>query len=145
MRLVNTYLSVNEIDNNQVNIIKSIISYCFNNSIEVHKYKYEDRKYYEVDFDFDLVVEKNKILNVINKLIKMHEENFKLIDQDFDIIVSNDDTETEILIYEKDYNNISTFGLFLTKRDIPNVKKYYESSICNAYLNFDYVSFGVVF
>lgn len=57
--------------------------------------------------------------------------------QDVNIIIANDDTDTEtqIQIFENDCNNISGFGLFITK----------SSNICNAYLNFENVSFDVFF
>lgn len=53
--------------------------------------------------------------------------------------------EAEILKYENDCNDIKSFGLFITSRKIPNIKPYYSSDICNVYLNFEYVSFGVIF
>lgn len=63
----------------------------------------------------------------------------------FDFIVANDDTDTEVNKYVEDWNNIKDFGLFVTQRIIPDIKSYYNSRVCIAYLNFEYVSFGCMF
>ena len=146
MRLINSIMSQEEISNDDIKIIKKIISSKFTNALEVQKYKYEDRKYFETDFDLiNVSFEKNRIYEEINKLIMVYEEIFKLISINIEIIVANDDTETEILKYENDWTDIGSFGLFITTRDIPNIQPYYSSNICNVYLNFEYVSFGIMF
>ncbi|MQR84857.1 hypothetical protein GFV16_02720, partial [Bacillus megaterium] len=79
------------------------------------------------------------------KLIKIHQKIIQLVNQNVEIIVANDDTDTEIQIFEKNCNDISGFGLFITSRKILELEPYYTSDICNAYLNFENVSFGVMF
>ncbi len=67
------------------------------------------------------------------------------MDQNIDIIIANDDTDTEIQVYEKNCNGIYGFGLFITKRNILDLEPCYVSNICKSYLNFENVSFGVIF
>ena len=81
--------------------------------------------------------------NNMEKLIHALEQILSSIPVDIDVIVANDDTEAEILRYEKDWNDVGDFGLFVTKRTIPNLKAYYKSNVCNAYLNTTHVSFGI--
>lgn len=133
---------------NQIDLDKiiAIITQHYSCEFEIQKYKYEDRKYYEVDIDLiDLKFNKDRIYEEIDKLIQVHEKVLSVLEADVDIIIANDDTDTEIQIYESDYNNIGGFGLFLTRREIPNIKPYYSSKVCRAYLNFENVSFGVIF
>ncbi|MBC1967135.1 hypothetical protein HCJ74_08360 [Listeria welshimeri] len=54
-------------------------------------------------------------------------------------------SRSEIFEYVEDWNNIKDFGLFVTQRIIPDIKSYYNSGVCIAYLNFEYVSFGCMF
>lgn len=146
MRVVNTYLAVNEIKRQDIAIICGLFSKEYAENIEVNSYKYEDRKYFETDFDIiDVEFKKENIYKEIDKLINIHERAIQLINQDVDIIVANDDTDAEIQLFEKNCNDISGFGLFITKREIEEIKPYYTSDICNAYLNFENVSFGVIF
>ena len=146
MRLVNSYLSKNAIKKDEIATIHKYFNEIYSEKVEVSNYKFNDRVYYETDFDvIDIEFEKDKIYLEINKLITIHEKAMRLIKQEIDIIVANDDTDTEIQLFEKDQNNISEFGLFITTRRIANVMPYYTSDICNAYLNFEYVSFGVIF
>lgn len=146
MRLVNTYLSKEKIKQQDVEIIYNLIIKQYSKEISVQSYKYDDRKYYETDFDIiGIEFQKDNIYKEINKLIQIHEKAIQLISNDVEIIVANDDTDTEIQMFEKNCNNVSGFGLFITKRKIPEIKPYYTSDTCNAYLNFENVSFGVVF
>ena len=146
MRLVNSFMTIEEMNNEDVNLIIQIIKDKYPNNLEVQKYKFEKRKYFETDFDLiDFNFIQEKIYEEIDGLISMYEEIKKSISCEIDIIVANDDTETEILKYEKDMNNVESFGLFVTSRVIPNIKPYYSSNICNVYLNFKFVSFGVIF
>ncbi|MDG5471387.1 hypothetical protein P6709_06480 [Jeotgalibacillus sp. ET6] len=146
MRLVNSLLSKEEIKNNEIEMILTLFKSQYRELIEVSTYKYEDRKYFETDFDvIDIEFNKDSIYQEIDKLIKIHERAISLTSQDVEIIVANDDTDTEIQVFENDDTDISGFGLFITKRKIPMIKPYYTSDICNAYLNFQYVSFDVMF
>ena len=64
---------------------------------------------------------------------------------EIDFIAANDDTDTEIIRYEKNQNDIKSFGLFVTKRNIPDIIPYYSSKTCNAYVNLTHVSFGIYY
>lgn len=146
MRLVNTYLSEQELKKQEIEVICNLFMKQYTEEIEVNSYKYDDRKYYETDFDLiEIEFQKDNIYKEIDKLIKVHEKAILSIDQNVEIIVANDDTDVEIQLFENDCNNVSGFGLFITKRFIQELEPYYISDICNAYLNFENVSFGVVF
>lgn len=146
MKLVNSYMSKEEIKQTDLAKIIEILSQQYGNKYEIQKLKYEDRKYYEVDVDLlDVNFSEERIYKDMDKLIQIHEKVLSVLEMDVDIIVANDDTDTEILIYENDSNNIGGFGLFITKRDIPNIEPYYSSDVCKAFLNFENVSFGVIF
>ncbi|WP_223556307.1 hypothetical protein [Lysinibacillus sphaericus] len=146
MRLVNTYLSEQELKKQEIEVICNLFMKQYTEEIEVNSYKYDDRKYYETDFDFiEIEFQKDNIYKEIDKLIKVHEKAILSIDQNVEIIVANDDTDAEIELFETDCNNVSGFGLFITKRFIQELEPCYISDICNAYLSFENVSFGVVF
>ena len=146
MRLVNTYLSEQKLNKQDIEVIYNLFVKQYTEEIEVFHYKYDDRKYYETDFDLiEIEFQKDNIYKEIDKLIKIHEKAILLIDQNVEIIVANDDTDAEIQLFENDCNNVSGFGLFITKRFIQELEPYYISEICNAYLNFENVSFGVIF
>lgn len=146
MRLVNTLLSEHELKKEDIEVICNIFKKQYDENIEVNSYKYDDRKYYETDFDIiDVEFLKENIYIEIDKLIKIHEKIIQLVNQNVEIIVANDDTDTEIQIFEKNCNDISGFGLFITSRKILELEPYYTSDICKAYLNFENVSFGVMF
>lgn len=99
-----------------------------------------------MDIDLlDVKFHKERINEELNKLIKVSEEIIKVVPTELDIICANDDTETEIMKYEKDKNDIQDFGLFVTRRNIINLTPYYSSDTCNAYVNFEHVSFGCIF
>lgn len=139
-------MSKKEIKQIDLDKIEEIISQLYSNNLEVQKFKYEDRKYYEVDIDLiDVNFNKDKIYEEIDKLIQVYEKVLNVLEFEVDIIIANDDTDTEIQMYESDCNNVGGFGLFITRRNIPNIKPYYTSEVCKAYLNFENVSFGVMF
>ena len=94
---------------------------------------------------YDVQFTKETLYDGINKLISAYEEIINTTPMQIDFIAANDDTETEIAKYEKDINDVKDFGLFVTNRAIPNLKPYYSSKICNAYVNLTYVSFGVYY
>ena len=146
MRLINSYLSEHELKKQEIDVIHKLFEEQYAEKIEVISYKYDDRKYFETDFDvIGIEFLKEKIYEEINTLIKIHEKALQLINQKVEIIVANDDTDSEIRVYEKNCDNVSGFGLFITKRKIEGLEPYYSSDICNAYLNFEHVSFGVIF
>jgi len=146
MRLVTSMMTTKEMLDNDVENVVKIFRSKFNNRIEAQKFKYDDRRYYEVDIDiFEISFSKEKIYDNINNLISIYEEILVTISSEIDFIVANDDTDSEILRYEKDKNDIKDFGLFVTKRKISCAKPYYSSEICSAYVNLTYVSFGVYY
>lgn len=102
MRLVNTLLSEHELKKEDIEVICNIFKKQYDENIEVNSYKYDDRKYYETDFDIiDVEFLKENIYREIDKLIKIHEKIIQLVNQNVEIIVANDDTDTEIQIFEK--------------------------------------------
>lgn len=146
MRLINSYLSEHELKKQEIDVIHKLFEEQYAEKIEVISYKYDDRKYYETDFDvIGIEFLKENIYEEINTLIKIHEKALQLINEKVEIIVANDDTDSEIRVYEKNCDNVSGFGLFITKRKIEGLEPYYSSDICYAYLNFEHVSFGVIF
>jgi hypothetical protein len=121
-----------------------IILSNFKSEFEIYKYSYNDRKYYEVDIDlFNVFFSKERIHDDIDNLISAYEEIMKTLSLQIDFIAGNDDTDSAIIIYVQDNEDIKNFGLFVTNRTIPNIQPYYSSQICNAYVNLTHVSFGV--
>lgn len=144
MRLVTTMMTTKEMPDYDVKKAMQIISRKFNYKVTSSKHNYGDRRYFEADIDLmDVEFSKETLYDEINKLISACEEIMNTIPMQIDFIAANDDTETEIARYEKDLNDVKDFGLFVTKRTIPNLKPYYSSKTCNAYVNLTYVSFGV--
>ena len=144
MRLVTTMMTTKELSANEVSKAVEILLSAFNNKHEIFKYNYDDSKYCETDIDlFDVVFTKQDLHDGILKLILCYEEIMREISLEIDFISANDDTNNEVLIYEKDRNDVGNFGIFATKRVIPNLRPYYSSKTCNAYVNLKHVSFGV--
>ncbi|KAA1176924.1 hypothetical protein [Paenibacillus sp. B2(2019)] len=144
MRLVTSMMTTEEMIEGDISKATEIILSNFKNEFEIYKYSYNDRKYHEVDIDlFNVVFSKEKIYDDIDKLISTYEEIMKTLTLQIDFIAGNDDTDSAIIIYEQDNEDIKNFGLFVTNRTIPNIQPYYSSQICNAYVNLTHVSFGV--
>ena len=145
MRLVTSMLTNHELSDDQIAKAVSIITDAFNYRYEVFKFGlYEDRDFFDVDIDlYDVLFTRNTLYDQLNKLISVYEKILQELMVDIDFIAANDDTEGEVQIYSKDRNDIKDFGLFVTKRKIPNVIPYYVSKTCNAYVNLKHVSFGV--
>lgn len=146
MRLVTTMMTTKEIPDYHVQKTVQIISHKFNYKVTSSKHNFGDRRYFETDVDIlDIEFTKENLYDGINRLISAYEEIINTIPMQIDFIAANDDTETEIAKYEKDTNDVKDFGLFVTKRLIPNLKPYYSSKNCNVYVNLTYVSFGVYY
>ena len=146
MRLVTTMMTTKEIPDYDVQKAVQVISRKFNYKVTSSKHNFGDRRYFETDIDIlDIEFTKENLYDGINRLISACEEIMNTIPMQIDFIAANDDTETEIAKYEKDTNDVKDFGLFVTKRLIPNLKPYYSSKNCNAYVNLTYVSFGVYY
>lgn len=146
MRLVTTMMTTKEIPDYDVQKAVQVISHKFNYKVTSSKHNFGDRRYFETDIDIlDIEFTKGNLYDGINRLISAYEEIMNTIPMQIDFIAANDDTETEIAKYEKDTNDVKDFGLFVTKRLIPNLKPYYSSKNCNAYVNLTYVSFGVYY
>lgn len=139
-------MTTKEMSDSDISKATEIILGKFNNKFEIYKYHYDDRKYCEVDIDlFDVIFSKENIYDDIDKLISAYEEIMKTLSLQIDFIAGNDDTDSAILRYEQDKEDIKDFGLFVTNRIIPNIQPYYSSHICNAYVNLTHVSFGVYY
>jgi hypothetical protein len=146
MRLVTTMMTTNEMEDYDIQRAMQIISCRFNCKASSSKHNYGDRKYFEVDIDLlNVEFTHETLYDGINKLISAYEEIMKTTPIQIDFIAANDDTEIEIAKYEKDINDVKDFGLFVTNRKIPNLKPYYTSNICNAYVNLTHVSFGIYY
>ena len=145
MRLVTSMLTITELSNIQIKSAVSIIRRKFDAESKIYRYgTYPgERDFYNVDVDLFDVDFSDDLYGNIRKLISAYEEILRTFKVYMDIIASNDDTEGEIQIYSKDKNDVGNFGLFVTKRQIPNVQPYYSSDVCNAYVNLTHVSFGV--
>ena len=144
MRLVTTMLTIKELSDEDVYKALEILLSKFENEHEIFRFKYDDSKYYETGIDlFNVVFTKHNLYDEILKLIKCYEKIMSDISSEIDFISANDDTHNEVLMYENDRDDIEKFGLFVTNRIIHNLKPYYSSQICNAYVNLTYVSFGI--
>ena len=144
MRLVTTMLTTKEMSDTQLVKAMEILTNQFSCRAEKYRFNYKDRKYFEADIDlFDVEFTKDTLFNEIDKLISAYEKIMNMMQMQIDFIAANDDTEIDVLRYEKDENDVKDFGVFVTNRTIPNVTPYYSSIICNAYINLTYVSFGV--
>lgn len=144
MKLVTSMMTIIELSDSDVQKALEIISRKLNLKAVSSKYHYDDRRYFETDIDLlDVEFTKDTLYAGINILISAYEEVMNLIPISIDFIAGNDDTDSAILRYENDVDDIADFGLFVTKRTIPGLKPYYSSEICNAYLNLTHVSFGV--
>ena len=144
MTLVTSLMTVAELPDADVRQAADILSKSLNAVAVSDKYHYDDQQFFEADIDLmDVVFTKETLYNGIKKLISAYEEIMDCIETEIDFITANDDTASEVLRYEKDINDVKEFGLFVTKRTIPNCIPYYTSDRCNAYLNLSYVSFGV--
>jgi hypothetical protein len=144
MRLVTSMMTTEEMLEGDISKATEIILSNFKSEFEIYKDSYNDRKYHEVDIDlFNVFFSKERIHDDIDKLISAYEEIMKTLSLQIDFIAGNDDTDSAIIIYEQDNEDIKNFGLFVTNRTIPNIQPYYSSQICNAYVNLTHVSFGV--
>ena len=144
MKLVASIMTKEEMAEHDVQTAINILTETFHCKAKATKYKYQERKYYETDIDLlNVQFTKKSLYSDLDKLVLAFEEILGKIPQQMEIIIANDDTETEITQYEKDQNNIKDFGLFITGRIIPDIQPYYSSETCNAYLNLTYVSFGI--
>ncbi|MBC1319133.1 hypothetical protein HBP58_04400 [Listeria welshimeri] len=144
MRLVITLMTKNKILEKNKNKINQIFTEKMASKSEI--FEYVEDNFFELDIDLlEVEFSKETIDDDLNKVISICEEILTNIQSDIDFIVANDDTDTEVNKYVEDWNNIKDFGLFVTQRIIPDIKSYYNSGVCNAYLNFEYVSFGCMF
>lgn len=146
MILVTTMMTTREIEDNFVQKAVQIITNKMGYSAKSSKHNYGDRRYFETDIDLqDIEFTKETLHDGIHQLISAYEEILSIVPFQIDFITANDDTDSFILRYEKDINDVKDFGLFVTKRTIPGLKPYYSSKNCNAYLNLTHVSFGVYY
>ena len=146
MILVTTMMTTREMTDNEVQKASKIITSKMGKAAKTSKHNFGDRRYFEADIDLqDVKFTKETLNDGIHDLIAAYEEIINTLPIQIDFIAANDDTDSFILRYEKDTNDVKDFGLFVTKRTIPNLEPYYSSETCNAYVNFTYVSFGVYY
>ena len=146
MRLVTSIMTIEKLEKEERAKILEIFRKEYSNKAETFMYDYEENKFHEYDVDLlDIEFSKDTIYEDINKLIMVYEKIIDIVPFSVDFIAGNDDTGSAVDIYEKDWCDIESFGLFVTTRDIKGISPYYSSKICNAYLNFEYVSFGCIF
>jgi hypothetical protein len=144
MRLVITLMTKNKILEQNKNKINQIFTEKMASKSEM--FEYVEDNFFELDIDLlEVEFSEKTIYDDINKVIGICEEILTNVQSDIDFIVANDDTDIEVNKYVENWNNIKDFGLFVTQRIIPNIKSYYCSGVCKAYLNFEYVSFGCIF
>ncbi|WP_211222659.1 hypothetical protein [Paenibacillus daejeonensis] len=139
-------MTVEELSDSDISKATGILLNQFEKKYEINKYYYDDSKYHEVDIDlFDVVFSKERLYDDIDKLISAYEDIIETVSYQIDFIAGNDDTHSAVLKYEQNNEDIKDFGLFVTRRTIPNLQPYYSSQICNAYVNLTHVSFGVYY
>lgn len=143
MTLVITFLSSKALDVHEKTRIAEYYKEIYAN-VKVFSFDYKNRKYHEYDIDLiDIQFDKANLHKELDEVIFQTVSICKELKIDVDVIIANDDTETEVLEYEKDKDNVSSFGLFITKRVIPDVK--FKSIADDYYIfqNLSYTSFGV--
>lgn len=146
MRLVTSIMTLHKLTEEEKNKIIKLFSSEYSNKMETFTYDYEENKYHEFDIDLlDVEFTKENIYQDINKLISLYEKVMTIFPFTLDFIVGNDDTGSAVDTYENDWEDVRSFGLFVTSRKIANLKPYYSSDTCKAYSNFEYVSFGCIF
>ncbi|EKZ0834636.1 hypothetical protein RA068_001644 [Listeria monocytogenes] len=146
MRLVTSIMTSHKLTEEEKIKIMKMFSSVYPHKMETFTYDYKENKYHEFDIDlFDVGFTKETIYQDINKLVSLYEKVMAAFPFVLDFIAGNDDTGSAVEIYENDWNAVESFGLFATSRKVANLKPYYSSDMCNAYLNFEYVSFGCMF
>lgn len=146
MRLVTSIMTSHKLIEEDRAKIMELFSSEYPHKMETFLYDYEENKYHEFDIDlFDIEFTKETIYQDINKLISLYEKVITTFPFALDFIAGNDDTGSAVDTYENNWDDVESFGLFVTRRKISNLKPYYCSDTCNAYVNFEYVSFGCVF
>lgn len=146
MRLVISIMTLNKLEKEEIDKVMKFFANEYPHKMETFMYDYEENKYHELDIDvLGIEFSKGTIYEDINKLIKLYEKIMNSFSFSLDFIAGNDDTGTAVDIYEENWNDVGSFGLFVTNREIEGFIPYYSSEKCKAYLNFDYVSFGCIF
>lgn len=143
MNLVITIMTKEILEQNQIDNVTKILCDFFNAHAKIFIFNNHDSQYYETDIDlYDINFSQAECMKEIDSLIAVLENILSTISINADIIVANDDTTVEVIKYEKDYNDIADFGLFVTKRVIPGVVPYRVSMPYYAYVNLRHVAFG---
>ncbi|MCI9287858.1 MAG: hypothetical protein HFJ57_07940 [Clostridia bacterium] len=146
MRLVTSIMSLHKLLEEDKNKIIKLFSNEYPYRMETYTFHYDESKYYEFDIDlFDVEFKKETIYQDINRLISLYEKIIVSFPFALDFIVGNDDTTSAVMDYENNWEDVGNAGLFVTNRKIQNLKPYYSSNVCNAYVNFRYVSFGCIY
>lgn len=146
MNLVVSILTPHKIPYDSIQKIRDIFCKKSSHEICIQEYKYDDRKFYEIDVDLlNVSMSKSNVMDEIENIISICEHIIINVEAKAEFIVANDDTDADIIKYENNNSDVKSFGLFIASRRIEGVEAYYSSKHCNAYLNFENVSFGVIF
>lgn len=146
MRLVTSIMTLQKLKEEEKSKIVKLFSSQYPQKMETFVFDYEENRYYEFDIDiFDVEFTKETIHQHLHELIGLYEKIMIYVSFTLDFIVGNDDISSAVDRYENNWNDIGYFGLFVTRRKIPNQTPYYRSDVCNAYVNFECVSFGCIF
>ncbi|ECW8282206.1 hypothetical protein F3252_15360, partial [Listeria monocytogenes] len=122
MRLVTSIMTSHKLTEEEKIKIMKMFSSVYPHKMETFTYDYEENKYHEFDIDlFDVGFTKETIYQDINKLVSLYEKVMAAFPFVLDFIAGNDDTGSAVEIYENDWNDVESFGLFVTSRKIANL------------------------
>lgn len=137
-----------ELDTRVIEEVRGKIELLYpDNKVSYSLFNYPDRNFKELDFDIqDIIFQKEEIVYEIKKLIQAIVIIFDTFDIDCDVIGGYNDTENAIQMYEKDReSNYMNFGLFGTKKYIPDSVYYWKLNDIVIYQSFEFDSMGVIF
>jgi hypothetical protein len=144
MRLVITFISAKYFSDDDINAFLIELDKYFNVKKETYRFSYPE--FFELDIDLiNINFSKETIYFNLLDIIHVCENILSKIRNDIEFIIADIDTGIFVDDYKEDRNNIGDFGIFVTKRSIPNEDKFYSSEICNAYVNLVTNSFGLYY
>jgi hypothetical protein len=142
MRLVITFLSKKQFTIRDISQSLVIIERYFKVPNEHYLFTYPD--FYELDIDlFGIDFTRETINDDLLQVINVCETILSKVRDNIEFIIADSDTNTFVNDYEKDKDNISRIGLFITTRYISDIEPFYSSNKCNAYVNLASTSFDL--
>lgn len=146
MRLINSFLSKEAFIESETMAIKKAFENNYEEKIELQSFKYDDREFFELDVDIlDIEFSKENLEVQLRKLIRIHDELLAKLNKEIFIIIANDDTDSEIILFEEDSNSTKNIGMLISKKQIGTDEPYFKADNCVIYLDFKYVSFDVIY